>query len=427
PESPKKDTPRKEHASIWDNRAFLWIVAAVAALILWNLVTLVFDPRTTVFRNNTVDYSYNSSAYTVQGLSIVETSDVGSVRVQFEGNGTVIGNMNSADFVVYPDYSGVKGAGETTLKLLVRITNTSYSGVTAKVLSPQTVDVVFDTVGEKTVPVQVEANDIQVADNYVLNRTTAVPGEVTLTGPVSELEKINGVFAPVTVDGELTESRTITTMLELRDENGNAYTPEYVTLDNDAASVTLTVYEVKEFPLVIDFINAPNNFDTSSLKYTLSQQTLTVQGPAKTVDALSELSVASFDLGQSFAFDRDYTLQVELPAGLESQDGVSSVTLSFDTSEMGTKTLNVSNIKCINVPLNCDVEPLSDRVQNVILYGPKEEIDQLSAESVVAQIDCQSISVSAGQQTMPVTIQIPSSTRIFATGSYTVQCQVTSK
>ena len=55
------------------------------------------------------------------------------------------------------------------------------------------------------------------------------------------------------------------------------------------------------------------------------------------------------------------------------------------------------------------------------------EIKELSADSIVAQIDCQSLNLTVGQQTIAVSIQIPSSSRIFATGSYTVQCEVTSK
>ena len=103
------------------------------------------------------------------------------------------------------------------------------------------------------------------------------------------------------------------------------------------------------------------------------------------------------------------------------------MTLSFDTSDMASTTLNISNIRLINVPSNYDMEILSSLVSGVELYGPQEEIEELSADSVVAQIDCQSISLTVGQQTIPVTIQIPSSTRIFATGSYTVQCEVTAK
>ena len=66
-------------------------------------------------------------------------------------------------------------------------------------------------------------------------------------------------------------------------------------------------------------------------------------------------------------------------------------------------------------------------VNDVTVYGPADEIESLSADSVIAQIDCQSVNLTVGQQTIPVTIQIPSSTRMFATGSYTVQCEVSAR
>ena len=106
---------------------------------------------------------------------------------------------------------------------------------------------------------------------------------------------------------------------------------------------------------------------------------------------------------------------------------MTNVTLDFDTEDMGTTKLNVSNIRAINVPNNYELQILSSLVSNVTLYGPAEEIEELSADSIVAQIDCQSLNLTVGQQTIAVSIQIPSATRIFATGSYTVQCEVTSK
>ena len=106
---------------------------------------------------------------------------------------------------------------------------------------------------------------------------------------------------------------------------------------------------------------------------------------------------------------------------------MTNVTLDFDTEDMGTTKLNVSNIRAINVPSNYELQILSSLVSNVTLYGPAEEIKELSADSIVAQIDCQSLNLTVGQQTIAVSIQIPSSSRIFATGSYTVQCEVTAK
>ena len=143
--------------------------------------------------------------------------------------------------------------------------------------------------------------------------------------------------------------------------------------------------------------------------------------------ALEALTVTDFDLAREFEPGRDYQRLIELPAGIVSLDGVTNVTLDFDTEDMGTTKLNVSNIRAINVPSNYEMQILSSLVSNVTLYGPAEEIKELSADSIVAQIDCQSLNLTVGQQTIAVSIQIPSSSRIFATGSYTVQCEVTSK
>lgn len=432
-----KDTIRNETApepvahkkSLFDNKPVLIVISLAAAVLVWLLVTMVFDPQTNItVRNVEVNYSYDSTKYTAQGLDIVEKTDVSNAVVQFEGNGTIIGDIKSSDFVVYPSYSNVKGAGEISLSLLVRITNSQFSsGISATVVSPKTVRVVFDTVSEKNLPVEVDSSGVTVKDGYALTNKAAVPAEVTLKGPTKELDAVVKAVAHVSADQPLDDSTTVESLLELQDADGNPVTTQYTTLDNESASVTLTVYAVRELPLTIDFINTPVGFDTASLNYTLSQKTLRVAGPVKTINSLSELSVVSFDLAQQFAFNRDYQMQVELPAGLVSQDGVSTVTLSFDTTNMGTRTLNVANIRCINVPSNYDITPLTDRVTGVVLYGPEAELEALSADSVVAQVDCQSLTVSTGQQTMPASISVPSSSRIFATGSYTVQCEIDGK
>ena len=426
---PEPDQPVKKR-SLWDNRLFLLVASLLCAIISWSIVTLTFDSEgAREFTVSEINYSYNSNAYTSMGLSIVDAPQVGSVPVRVEGSGPVIAQPSASDLMVYPNYANVSGSGEQTLTLQARVASSQFSSndITLTVISPTTATIVFDRVSEKTLPVTVDSNGLSVADGYMLYRSNPVPSEVTITGPQSELDAITSVVAPVTVDSELSDSTSVTTSLELRDENGNTITPEYAELDNASANVTLTVYQVRELPLAVDFINVPTGFDTSSLNYSLSQETMLVAGPTRTVSALTELSVVSFDLGQQFALDRDYQLQVELPSGLVALDDTTNVTLSFDTSNMGSVTLNVPNIRTVNMPSNYDVEVMSERVTNVTLYGPAYEIAELSPESVVAQLDCQNLQITAGQQTLPVTIQVPSSSRIFAVGSYTVTCQITSR
>lgn len=414
----------------WNHPAFSVLLALLCGFIAWTVVTVYVDPQNSiVVRDVPINYASGASAYTAQGLDIVEKPDIETVDVRVSGNSTIIGNIQNSDIMVYPSYSGVSGPGKVTLRLQARLVNTTdFPGdIECTVESPKTIDVVFDEVNEKTLPITVDASGVSVAEGYMLNKTTAVPSEVTLRGPTSELDQISSVVATVSSESDLSDTTTVPATLELRDEDGAVFTPQYTTMDSDTANVTLTVYQVRELPLVVDFIGTPTNFDTSSLKYSLSQDTLRVAGPARTVSALEELTVTDFDLAREFELDRDYQRLVELPAGIVSLDGVTSVTLSFDTEDMTSTTLNISNIKAINVPSNYELEILSSIVSGVTLYGPADEIASISADSVVAQIDCQSVNLTVGQQTIAVTIQIPSSTRIFATGSYTVQCEVVAK
>ena len=424
-------TPNEPHgSSLWDNRFFSIFLALVFGLATWIVVTVYIDPQGNVTRADVpINYSYSASTYINQGLDIVDKPDISGVTVRVEGNMTTIGSITASDIMVYPSYANVNGSGKVTLRLQAKIMNTSdFSGnIKCTVESPTSIDVVFDEVSEKTVPVTVDTSGVSVADNYMLNRTAAVPAEVTLRGPTSELDRISAVAAPITTDTALADTTTLPANLEMRDENGTVVTPLYTTMDNSSANVTLTIYQVRELPLSVNFIGTPKGFDVNSLKYTLSQQTLRVAGSARTISALDSLAVTDFDLAQEFELDRDYQRLIELPAGVVSLDGATNVTLSFDTDNLTSTKLNVSNIRAINVPSNYELEILSSLVSGVELYGPADEIQDLSADSVLAQIDCQSLNLTAGQQTIPVTIQIPASSRIFATDSYTVQCEITVK
>ena len=429
-EQPAVAPKAREKRTVWDYPAVLWCAAVACAILAWLIVTMYFDQESDkTVTINTITYTYQSSTYTSLGLDIVETPDISNVTVRIKGSGTIIGGIRESDIMVYPKYSTVRGAGTVTLELGARFITSDYDnlGIELTVENPTTVTVVFDNVSEKTVRVTADTSQIAIADGFILNSAACVPAEVTLTGPTTELEQIDSVVATVASEDKLDDSITLDSALEMRDVNGNVVTPQYTTMDSDSAAVTLNVLQVRELPLTVDFIGLPTGFDLSSLKYSLDRSTLRVAGPARTISKLNELSVASLDLSQSFAFDRDYQLAVELPDGIVSQDGITTVTLTFDTTNMTSTTLNVSNIRVINVPSDAEVDVLTSRISNVTLYGPADEIAELSADNVLAQVDCQSISVTAGQQTLPVNIQVPSSSRIFAVGSYTVQCAITTQ
>lgn len=413
---------------LWGDRRFLLLLSLGIAVLLWLYVTMSVMPNTsTTLSGVPVDFDYDSAKYTTLGLDIVNEPSY-TVDLSLSGDGSVLGAARASDFVVYPDYSSVKGAGSQTLNLNVKIINPDLENrVTATIeRGRRTVDVVFDTILTKTLPVTVQTSGLHIAEGYSLNKVSSSPSEITITGPSTEVSQVTAVVAPLSMEGELSESQLVQVPLEMRDANGKTLDLPYTTMEDDIVDVTVSVYKQVELPLVVNFINVPSYFDVSTLQYSLSQETLLVSGPERVVNNLTELSVGSFDLS-TFSLDKDYQMNVELPDGIVSNENVSSVTLSFDTTGMSERSFNVSQISVINVPANYQVEVTTKRLNNVVLVGPEEDLEQLSAGSIEARINAEDLQVAVGTQTVAVQIQVPSNPRVFAIGTYTVTCNITSR
>ncbi|HIV42760.1 MAG TPA: hypothetical protein H9996_00890 [Candidatus Faecalibacterium avium] len=429
----KKKTSRLEsllqNRSILEDRRVRLVLSALLAVALWVVITTVVQPGTAITLSGVpVDYDYDASVYTSRGLSIVQAPSK-TVNLTVSGDGYTIGQLRAEDFVVYPDCSSVRSSGTKTLQLRVRCINSAVAGnISVSIANTDsTVDIVFDVVEEKTLPVQVNTRYLTIEDGYILYSTAASNETVTLTGPSSELADVASCTAEVSYNDPLNDSVTVDTHLRFYNESGHELTFDYVTLDHDTVEVTLTVYKTAQLPVNVRFVNTPPNFDDSVLIYSLSQTELRVAGPADVVDNLSELAVGTIDLS-TFALDKVYEMPITLPSGLVSLDNVDTVTVSFNCSAMATKTLNIpaENIEVINLPSTYQLTVESDRLMNVTLCGPASVLESLTADQVVAQIDADDFAVSLGQQNIACSIYVPADGRIFVLGSYTVPCRIES-
>ena len=430
--SPIKKLLRPEggqNRSLLEDRRVRLALAALLAVLLWVAVTTVVQPGTTIPLGNVpVDYTYESSVYTSRGLSIGDAPER-SVTLTISGDGYTIGELRAEDFVVYPDCSSVRSSGTKNLQLRVRCINSAVAGSISVSIADanSTVDVVFDVVEEKTLPIQVNTRYLTIEDGYILYSTAASSETVTLTGPSSELAGVASCTAEVSYSDPLSDSVTVDTNLRFYNESGQELHFEYVTLDRTAVEVTLSVYKTARLPINVRFVNTPPNFDDSVLIYSLSQTELRVAGPAGTVDDLSELAVGTIDLS-TFALDKVYEMPITLPSGLVALDNVDTVTVSFNCSAMATKTLNIpaENVEVINLPPTYQLTVESDRLMNVTLCGPAAVLEGLTADQVVARIDADDFAVALGQQNIACSIYVPADGRVFALGSYAVQCMIES-
>ena len=330
--------------------------------------------------------------------------------------------------MVYPDWSGVRDSGEKTLHLQVRGVNTLLNGVSVSIEGgDNSVDVVVDVVEEKTVPITVTANYLTIADGYILYGTELSKETVTLSGPSTEIDKVETCTAEVTHKGELTDSVTLDTALRFYTKSGSEIKFEYTNLEESSVEVTLEVYKMATLPVSVSFITAPRNFDPSVLVYSLSKQTLNVAGPESQIEKLSTLSVGTIDLS-TFALNKVYELPIELPGNIRLLDNISSITVSFDSSKLETKTMNLpaSCVQVVNLPSTYTLTVQTERLMNVTLCGPAGLLDTLVPEQVVIEIDADDFYVAAGQQNIACRLYVPSNGKIFALGSYVIQCKIES-
>lgn len=414
--------------NILDDRRIRLALSILLAVIAWMVVTIIVQPGTSnTIYNVPVDYSYDSAAYTSRGLSIVSVEDK-TVNLKISGDGYTIGGLTASDFVVYPDFSSVRDSGEKNLRLLVRGANGLLNGVTVTMEgSDNTVDVVFDVVEEKTLPVTITTNYLTIADGYILYSTDVSKETVTLSGPSSELDKVATCTAEVTYTGELNESVTLNTPLRFYTAGGKEVTFEYTQLEESSVDVTLQVYKMATLPVNVNFINAPKDFDDSVLVYALSRKELKVAGPTAKIDQLSTLPIGSIDLS-TFALNKSYEMPIELPTDIYLLDNISTITVSFDCSNLETKTMNLpsSCVQVVNLPSTYQLTVETDRLMNVTLCGPKGAMETLTPEQVVVEIDAEDFSVATGQQNIACRLYVPSNGKIFALGSYMVQCKIES-
>ena len=421
--------PAIQHTkSILDDRRIRLLLAIVGAVVAWMVVTIVVQPGTTrTIANVPVDFTYDSAAYTSRGLSIVSAPEK-YVNLKLSGDGYTIGSLTSSDFVVYPDWSSVRDSGEKNLRLQVRSQSTLLTGVSVSIEGgDNTVDVVFDVVEEKTLPITVTTNYLTIADGYILYGTELSKETVTLSGPSTEIDKVETCTAEVTHNGDLTDSVTLDTNLRFYTKSGSEVKFEYTTLEESSVEVTLEVYKMATLPVSVSFINAPRDFDSSVLVYSLSKQTLNVAGPESQIEKLSTLSVGTIDLS-TFALDKVYELPIELPDNIHLLDNISSITVSFDSSRLETKTMNLpsSCVQVVNLPSTYTLTVETERLMNVTLCGPAGSLETLVPEQVVVEIDADDFYVAAGQQNIACRLYVPSNGKIFALGSYVIQCKIES-
>ena len=407
-----------------DNR-FVAILSLVLALIMWFVIYLQNTPNSNeTISNVPVSISYENSMAQDLGLEIIGDATA-TVDVNVTGSRYTVQNLTADDFTARVSLSSVTRAGTYTLSIQV-IRNVVSDEYTITSWTPEEIQLTFDQIVTRTFPVEVNTPNLTAADGYLMETPYADIDYVTVTGPQTEVDQISRCAVTIDAERELTETLTTSGTIQFYDAAGSVIYRQNLEYDHDTVTVTIPIYKTRTLDLQVEFVNVPRDIPIEQLGYTLSRDTILVASPSETIDNIDAITVGPIDF-REIDIGTEITLDITLNAGLKNVENVDSVTVTFPSYGLTSRTMDVSkdNFVIENLPSGYTVEVLTEQLEDIRIVGDTSIVNDLTAEDLVGTIDLSQYSISRGRYTVSVKIYVQGRVLAWAVGEYSVEIEAT--
>lgn len=422
---------KKTDKPLAENNLFMLIISVVSAFILWIVLSLTAFPETTVvLREVPIDYSLDGSYADVTGISVLDMSDT-TANVRINGQRYLIGDYSNDDIHIGINLDTVRAPGVYDLPLVV--TSTNGDAIDVDTIEPSTVKVEFDYMITKSFSVAdgtltADISNISAADGYIVDPAEVIiePSVVEIYGPRDYVNQVTSCEVKVQ------SGATVMTTLQTSNTSVTLYNGENIVNDSKISvqsengfALTIPVYMRKDMKLDVEIQTYFDQFDISSLKYTINPSEITVRSQSDRISNIDEITLGYVDL-RSLDISSNIILPINNTDYYTNISGYDTATVTFDFENYSTKTLTINNsqIYPINVPNGYQVDVETDRINNIKVIGPSEIIEQIDSKDLIAQIDMLDYNITEGFRMYTVTVYLPMYNNCWCCGTYQVACNV---
>lgn len=414
-------------SSIFKKPSAMAVFSIVLAVVSWYVVVYSISP-TDDKELSGVPVQITLPA--TSDLNVVEGGEA-TVTVKVEGMRYNIGNLTAEEVGLRAILTNVSRPGSYELKIeAIKPLNDRYEVIS---IFPETIKVTFDREVTKEMVIEQHITGISVSDeNYLLGDISIEPGQVTIQGPEKDIGRIEKAVIRTELIEPFTASETLTLPIIFLDANGDEVKTKasggYISTAYETTTVHIPVMEVVELPLIVSFVNVPDEFPIERLEYTLSNDTITVAATEDIIGRYYEVPVGHIDLSQlDLVKNSSITFDVELPDNVVNFNNIENIVVDFNVEGLSSKTLKLKDITTLNVPPEYNVSIKSNTISNVRLIGEKSVLDTLLPSGLVAEIDFSLQELTVGQYPVPVRIYMPTDDMVWAIGKYQAVVSVTQK
>ncbi|MCD7859609.1 MAG: hypothetical protein LUH51_05485 [Firmicutes bacterium] len=398
------------------------LLSAVIACGMWLYVITTDNPDSEETFYNIPVVLQNESVLTERALMLSLDKDP-TVTLKLSGSRSSLNKLNSSNITITADLSKVYTAGKQTISYTITFPGDIPSN-SIEVISRSPSEVTITVVERKTKEVPVEIEYVgSVPDGYRTDKEniTLSTEYIYVTGPAEELEDITKARITVDLDGR-TESISEVYTYVLCNDDGESIESDTLSVDTEEVTVVLTIQPYKDVELTLTVVPG-GGATTDNTTITMDTDTIRISGTEQLLEDVGDtLNLGTLDLGQ---IEENTTIEyaIRLSDGITNLTGQDTVTVTVDFGELVTKQLRITNFEAVNVPEEYTVSIVT-RVMTVTFRGSAEEIEALTADDVVIQVDFSSAEIGSDSYKALAWLDSQQFSTVGAIGSLTVDADV---
>lgn len=413
------------------NNRILMLLSLLISFGLWIWVSVEKSPIVqTVISDVPVNIDLNGSVPEQLNLQIFGDNSF-KVDVTVSGKKYVLASLSKDDIIVSAATNYVDSSGTKTLQLKYSIADGSEDFDIIS-LSKSYIEVYFDIYKQVELPLQTEfTKDINslLPENCILGDIIFSKPTVTVSGPASEINRINKIVANVNLTEKLEKNTTFIPEIKFVTEDGSKLV--YSEIDAESKDITMSIPVLKKvtLPASVTFKNAPANFASDPLKYTVSPNRITAAVPIDLADSMKSIPVAVIDFADITKGTNVFNISSSDIADIMAIPATASrFRVTVDASNMGAKSFTIPASR-VRIPDTVEKYSISNADSGDLtftLIGEKDALDSLTADSVTLTADLQGVKIDENVSSLPV-IATVSSGKCWVNGRNDVKISVSEK
>ncbi len=363
------------------------LLSLFIAFGLWEYVVSYISPQDDNTFYNVPVVMEGESVLREKNLMITSKSSE-TVSLHLSGTRNDLNKLNSGNINVRVDLSSIEepGVHELSYSRIGYPGDVPSNAIVVESRNPGSVTVTVDYRRTKDIPVQVRYIGNR-SDGYIYDTENATldNGTVNISGPAEVVDQITSAVIEVDLTDRV-ESISESFRYTLCDAQDEPVDAQMITTNLEEIRLDMQIQQIKVIELTADIVYA-GGATPENTTVTIEPATIRVSGGETVLETLGDTySVGTINLAELDKAVNELKYTIALPEGVTNQTGVAEAVVKVQLTGLKTKEFTLDKIEAVNVPEGMEAEIINASI-SVKVRGPAAQIDALTEEDILAQVD----------------------------------------